>query len=106
MRSTGYAIQQTLNAAMVAALYSLLAVAYALLHGITNRIVLSFGDIAMFGAFYTVYLMLLLLVTGTGTGIALGGVLYRRAGRHRRARHCGQSRRLRTARANARARRS
>ena len=74
LRSTGYAIQQTLNAAMVAALYSLLAVAYALLHGITNRIVLSFGDIAMFGAFYTVYLMLLSLVTGTDTGIALGGV--------------------------------
>ena len=45
--------QQTLNACLVGALYSLLAVAYALLHGITNRIVLSFGDIAIFGAFYT-----------------------------------------------------
>ena len=72
VRSAGYGLQQTLNAGMVAALYSLLAVAYALLHGITNRIVLSFGDIAMFGAFYTVYLMLLSLISGFDTAAALG----------------------------------
>jgi branched-chain amino acid transport system permease protein len=72
LRQAGYGLQQTLNATMVAALYSLLAVAYALLHGITNRIVLSFGDIAMFGAFYTVYVMLLSLISGIATGLALG----------------------------------
>jgi branched-chain amino acid transport system permease protein len=72
VRSAGYGLQQALNASMVAALYSLLAVAYALLHGITNRIVLSFGDIATFGAFYTVYLMLLSLSSGTATAAALG----------------------------------
>jgi branched-chain amino acid transport system permease protein len=72
LRSAGYGVQQALNAGMVAALYSLLAVAYALLHGITNRIVLSFGDIATFGAFYTVYVFLLSLVSGLGTGAALG----------------------------------
>jgi branched-chain amino acid transport system permease protein len=72
LRSAGYGIQQGLNAGMVAALYSLLAVAYALLHGITNRIVLSFGDIATYGAFYTVYVMLLSVVSGVETGLALG----------------------------------
>jgi branched-chain amino acid transport system permease protein len=72
LRSTGYGIQQGLNATMVAALYSLLAVAYALLHGITNRIVLSFGDIATYGAFYTVYVMLLSMTSGVETGVALG----------------------------------
>src|SRR5262245_38263333 len=72
VRSAGYGLQQALNAMMVAALYSLLAVAYALLHGITNRIILSFGDIAMFGAFYTVYVMLLALISGTQIAAALG----------------------------------
>src|SRR5437016_4460383 len=76
LRTAGYGFQQALNALMVAALYSLLAVAYALLHGITNRIVLSFGDIAMFGAFYAVYVMLLSLVSGLETGAALGLVLF------------------------------
>src|SRR6476620_11191618 len=72
VRSAGYGFQQLLNAFMVAALYSLLAVAYALLHGITNRIVLSFGDIATFGAFYAVYVMLLSLLSGWETSAALG----------------------------------
>lgn len=35
---------------MLASLYVTLAVAYALLQGITNRIILSFGDVASFGA--------------------------------------------------------
>src|SRR5213079_2231445 len=72
LRTAGYGFQQALNAALVAALYSLLAVAYALLHGITNRIVLSFGDIATFGAFYAVYVMLLSLLSGWEAGGALG----------------------------------
>lgn len=45
-----YWLQQGLNSLMLASLYVTLAVAYALLQGITNRIVLSFGDVASFGA--------------------------------------------------------
>lgn len=72
VRSTGYVIQQIVNACLVGALYSLLAVAYALLHGITNRIVLSFGDIATFGAFGTIYMMILMLASNWQAGLAIG----------------------------------
>lgn len=71
VRSTGYVIQQLVNACLVGALYSLLAVAYALLHGITNRIVLSFGDVATFGAFGTIYMMLLMLASNWQAGLAI-----------------------------------
>lgn len=71
VRSTGYVLQQLVNACLVGALYSLLAVAYALLHGITNRIVLSFGDIATFGAFGTIYMMLLMLTSNWQVGLAI-----------------------------------
>ncbi len=74
VRSTGYVLQQLVNAALVGALYSLLAVAYALLHGITNRIVLSFGDIAAFGAFGTIYMMLMMLSSNWQTGLAIAVV--------------------------------
>lgn len=73
-RSTGYIIQQLVNASLVGALYSLLAVAYALLHGITNRIVLSFGDVATFGAFITIYMMLMVLSSSWQTGLAIAAV--------------------------------
>ncbi|MGE0210414.1 MAG: branched-chain amino acid ABC transporter permease [Parvibaculaceae bacterium] len=72
--SAGYVVQQGLNCAMVAALYCPLAAAYALVHGVTNRIVLSFGDFAMFGAFYTVYAVLFLLSGGVALLAALGVV--------------------------------
>src|SRR3954447_6185260 len=72
VREAGYGVQQALNASMVASLYALLAVSYALLHALTNRIVLSFGDIASFGAFYAVYLMLFSMISGTETALALG----------------------------------
>lgn len=70
-RSLGYGLQQALTAATVGSFYSLLAVAYALLHGVTNRIVLSFGDISMFGAFSAVYAMLFALLSGSLTGMAM-----------------------------------
>lgn len=70
-RSFGYGVQQALTAATVGSFYSLLAVAYALVHGITNRIVLSFGDISMFGAFAAVYAVLFLLLSGSVTAVAL-----------------------------------
>lgn len=53
--SWGYWLQQFLNALVLASFYATLATAYALLQGITNKIVLSFGDFAMFGAFGAVY---------------------------------------------------
>ncbi|MGE0239668.1 MAG: branched-chain amino acid ABC transporter permease, partial [Parvibaculaceae bacterium] len=74
LRSTGYAVQQVVNASLVGALYSLLAVAYALLHGITNRIVLSFGDLATFGAFATIYPMMFMLFANWQTGLAIAMV--------------------------------
>ncbi|MBL8909034.1 MAG: branched-chain amino acid ABC transporter permease [Rhizobiales bacterium] len=71
MRSLGYGLQQGLNAMQIACLYSLLAVAYSLIHGVTGRIILSFGDIAMFGAFYICYTALLALLTGWPAAAAL-----------------------------------
>ena len=53
--SATYALQQVCNALVVGSFYSLLAVSYALVHGLTNRIVLSFGDMAMFAAFCAAY---------------------------------------------------
>jgi branched-chain amino acid transport system permease protein len=67
----GYGLQQTINGGVVAAFYSLLAVAYALLHGVTRRIVLSFGEIAMYGAFATIFLMFFSLVMGHGVAAGL-----------------------------------
>ncbi len=52
---TAYWIQQFLNAVTLASFYIPLAVAYALVQGITNKIFLSFGDIAMFSTFGSIY---------------------------------------------------
>lgn len=71
IRDLGYGLQQGLNALQIACLYSLLAVAYSLIHGVTGRIILSFGDVAMFAAFYICYLMMLALVTGWEVALAL-----------------------------------
>ncbi len=54
-RDTGYWLQQLLNLIQVASFYAPLAVAFALLQGVTRRIFLSFGDIAMFGSFAAIY---------------------------------------------------
>ena len=56
--SGGYLAQQVLNGLIVGSFYSLLAVAYALVHGITNRVILSFGDFMTFGAFYAIVAVL------------------------------------------------
>jgi branched-chain amino acid transport system permease protein len=53
--AAGYWLQQFFNGLVLASFYVTLASAYALLQGVTNRIVLSFGDFAMFGAFAAVY---------------------------------------------------
>ena len=49
--ATGYFLQQFVNAAPSTALYALLALAYSLVYGLTNRINLAFGDIATLGAY-------------------------------------------------------
>lgn len=49
-----YFFQQCLNAVQVSCFYALLAVAYVLVHGIADRINLSFGAIAMWGAYLTI----------------------------------------------------
>jgi branched-chain amino acid transport system permease protein len=60
-RTVAYGLQQSLNGLTVASTYCLLAVAYALLHGVTGRIVLSFGDVAAFAGFAVAYSMILMI---------------------------------------------
>ncbi len=50
----GYIVQQMLNGLVLAAVYGLLAVAFALVHAVTRRIVFTLGDLATYGAFYAV----------------------------------------------------
>lgn len=45
-----YGVQQTLNAAQIAAFYGLLSASYALVYGVSRRINFAFGAIATFGA--------------------------------------------------------
>ncbi|WP_343057145.1 branched-chain amino acid ABC transporter permease [Chthonobacter rhizosphaerae] len=49
--TTGYALQQVLNALPVAAVYGFLAAAYALVYGLLGRINLAFGCFAVAGGF-------------------------------------------------------
>lgn len=65
-----YWLQQALNGLMLASFYVTLATAYALLQGITNRIILSFGDFATYGSFAAVYAALWALLRG-GEGFAV-----------------------------------
>jgi branched-chain amino acid transport system permease protein len=49
--SIAYVAQQFINAIALSAVYALLATAYSLIYGITGRINLAFGEIAMLGAY-------------------------------------------------------
>jgi len=49
--SAGYFLQQIVNSGPPTALYALLALAYSLVYGLTNRINLAFGENATIGAF-------------------------------------------------------
>ncbi len=60
-QEAAYWFQQFLNAATLASFYVPLAMAYALVQGITNKIFLSFGDIAMYATFAAIYAALALL---------------------------------------------
>ena len=46
-----YAAQQGISAVVLAAIYGLLAIAYSLIYGLVGRIILSFGEIAVIGAY-------------------------------------------------------
>ena len=71
MPNSGYVVQQLCNALVTGSFYCLLAVSYALVHGLTNRIVLSFGEMAMFGAFSTLYAAVVCLSFNIGTAAVL-----------------------------------
>jgi branched-chain amino acid transport system permease protein len=60
-----YWLQQSINGLVLASLYVTLATAYALLQGITNRIILSFGDFATYGSFAAIYAALWALLGGS-----------------------------------------
>lgn len=71
-RPTGFLLQQFVNAAPPAALYALLAVAYSLVYGLTNRINLAFGDFAMLGAYGSLIGVAIAITFGfPGAGVAL-----------------------------------
>jgi branched-chain amino acid transport system permease protein len=71
----GYWLQQLVNAVTLASFYTPLAVAYALVQGITNRIFLSFGDFAMYAAFAAIYAALAGQVAGYETAFVLLGCI-------------------------------
>lgn len=71
----GYWLQQVLNAITLASFYTPLAVAYALVQGITNKIFLSFGDFAMYAAFAAIYAALAGQTGGFDTLAVLTGAL-------------------------------
>jgi branched-chain amino acid transport system permease protein len=60
-----YWLQQILNAVQLACFYVPLAVAFALIQGITRRVFLSFGDLAMYASFAAIYTCFAALLRGT-----------------------------------------
>ena len=75
-RDFGYWLQQALNAVTLASFYIPLAVAYALVQGITNKIFLSFGDFAMYAAFASIYAALAAQVMGHDSLVVLLASLF------------------------------
>lgn len=74
-RDVAYFLQQCVNGAVVSAFYALLAVAYALVYGLTGRIMLAFGDFAMFAAYVAIVAILVvfeLAQFGLALAFALG----------------------------------
>lgn len=66
-----YFVQQVVNAGAPTALYALLALAYSLVYGLTNRINLAFGEIATIGAYGALIGIYMVMMFGA-TSIALG----------------------------------
>jgi branched-chain amino acid transport system permease protein len=73
-----YGLQQGLSALPSAAIYALLACAYALIYGLTGRILLSFGEFAALGALAAVVgvaLVLSLAVSTPASGLIVAFVV-------------------------------
>jgi branched-subunit amino acid ABC-type transport system permease component len=62
--SLAFVAQQLINAVGLCAIYALLATAYSLIYGITGRINLAFGEVAMLGAYGAVAAIALLIALG------------------------------------------
>jgi branched-chain amino acid transport system permease protein len=74
--SIAYVAQQFINAIALSAVYALLATAYSLIYGITGRINLAFGEIAMLGAYGAIGAIAVLVALGledplAGVAVAL-----------------------------------
>jgi branched-chain amino acid transport system permease protein len=65
-----YAAQLLVNAIALSAVYALLAIAYSLIYGITGRINLAFGEIAMVGAYGAIGAIGALIALGLGDPLA------------------------------------
>ena len=76
--STGYFLQQCLNALTVSAFYSLVAVAYVLMHGVTRRFSLAFGALAVWSGYVVINISLWLMVRmpyATALPVGLAAIL-------------------------------
>jgi branched-chain amino acid transport system permease protein len=65
-----YGLQQGMSALPSAAIYALLACAYALIYGLTGRIILSFGEFAALGALASVVGVALLMSLAVSTPVS------------------------------------
>jgi branched-chain amino acid transport system permease protein len=68
--SLAYVAQQFINAVALSAVYALLATAYSLIYGITGRINLAFGEIAMLGSFGAIAGIAVLVALGLDDPLA------------------------------------
>jgi branched-chain amino acid transport system permease protein len=62
--AAAYALQQTLNALTISAIYALLATAYSLIYGLMSRIVFTFGEMAVAGGYAALSVAGLAVATG------------------------------------------
>jgi branched-chain amino acid transport system permease protein len=68
--SIAYGAQQFINAIALSAVYALLATAYSLVYGITGRINLAFGEIAVLGAYGAIGAIAALVALGPDDPLA------------------------------------
>jgi branched-chain amino acid transport system permease protein len=68
--SIAYGAQQFINAIALSAVYALLATAYSLIYGITGRINLAFGEIAVLGAYGAIGAIAALVALGRDDPLA------------------------------------
>jgi branched-subunit amino acid ABC-type transport system permease component len=65
-----YVLQQIINATALSAIYALLATAYSLIYGVTGRINLAFGEVAVLGAYGAIGAMAGVVTLGLDDPIA------------------------------------